>query len=168
MTSKKWRAVSGAATLAVWFASPAYAQGDPMKCGARAPIEPDERIVGCTVMIEAGTAAKITLASAYRFRAREYLKTRDFDHAITDYSQVLQLYPQDRFAYISRGDANFWKQNFDQAISDYNQAIGIDPKDGRAYVNRAPWHIFRKMTSSVHSPIMAEHSTLIRATCALT
>jgi tetratricopeptide (TPR) repeat protein len=133
---KTRKCVAAAGMAALWFASPAHAQVDPAKC--RAPmVSSDERIAACTLVIEAAKASKEGLAWAYRFRAREYQKIRDFDHALADYSQVLQLYPQDRYAYICRGDISLHKWNFDQAIADFGQAIAIDPNNGAAYVNRA-------------------------------
>lgn len=134
--ARKWRAVTGAAALGICLASPAYAQVDPAKCRALI-LSSDERIAACTMVIEAGTGPKEGLAWAYRIRGSEYLKNRDFDRAVADYSQVVQLYPQDRNAYICRGEANRYKRDFDQAIADYTQAIDIDPNDGLAYVNRA-------------------------------
>ena len=137
MTTRKWAAVAGAAAvLSAWFASPAYAQADPMKC--MLPIvSSKERIVACTLVIDAAKGPKTSLAWAYRNRAHEYLRNRDFDRAIADYSELIQLYPQDRDAFICRGEANRQKRNFDQAIADYGQAIELDPNDGTAYVSRA-------------------------------
>jgi tetratricopeptide (TPR) repeat protein len=136
MMKQNWCVVACAAVLPLWLASPAHAQGDPVKC--LAPKFPsDERIAGCTAMIEAGMAPKTILARAYESRARAYFEVRDFDHAIADYSQVIQLNPQDRYAYLCRGNANRYKRSFDQAIADYSEAIRLDPNDGLSYVSRA-------------------------------
>jgi tetratricopeptide (TPR) repeat protein len=137
MKTRKWAAVvSAAAVLSTWFAPPAHAQADPMKCRLPA-VSSDEKIAACTLVIEAGTGPKEGLAWAYRIRAREFFRNRDFDRAITDYSQVIRFYPTDRYAYISRASANCYKANFDEAIADYDRAIELDPTDGLAYVGRA-------------------------------
>jgi hypothetical protein len=68
-TERKWLAVAGMAALSLWFALPAHAEGNPQKCFA-ATVPSDDRIAGCTAMIEAGMAPKPILAAAYRTRAR--------------------------------------------------------------------------------------------------
>jgi len=142
MLKRKWLAVAEIVMALLWIGSSAYAQVDPAKC--RAPVvSSEERIAACTAVIEAGKGPKEGLAWAYRLRAREYLRTRDFDRAVTDYSQIIQLYPRDQYAHMMRGDANFCKENIEQAIADYDQAIGIDPKDGTAYVSRAAAHLHK-------------------------
>jgi tetratricopeptide (TPR) repeat protein len=142
MTTKRWRAIARVAALALCFVSPVHAQVDPMKCRSPAASS-DEKIAACTLVIEAGTGPKEGRAWAYRIRASEYLKRRDFDRAIADYSQVLQLYPQDRYAHILRGDISLHKRDFDQAIADFGQAIAIDPNNGAGYVNRAGAYVLK-------------------------
>ncbi|HTO65079.1 MAG TPA: tetratricopeptide repeat protein [Bradyrhizobium sp.] len=136
MTIRKWTAVSAAALMSTWFASPALAQADPRKC--MLPIvSSEERIAVCTQIIEAAKGPKTSLAWAYRNRAHEYFRNREFDRAIADYSQVIQLYPDDRYAYIGRASANCFKRSLDEAIADYDRAIDLDQSDGLAYVGRA-------------------------------
>jgi tetratricopeptide (TPR) repeat protein len=142
MLKRRWLAAAVIVMAPLWFGSPADAQIDSAKCRA-AVVSSDERIAACTAVIEAGKGPSEGLAWAYRLRAREYLMTRDYDRAVADYSQVLQLYPRDRYAYMSRGDANFCKENVDQAIADYDQAIGLDPKDGHAYASRGAAYLHK-------------------------
>src|SRR5437773_533743 len=127
MTTRKWPAVVGMIALGPWFALPAHGEGDRRKCFA-ATISSDERIAGCTAMIEAGTAPKPTLAAAYRIRARAYLDVREFDHAIADYTQVIQRFPEDRYAYIDRGGAHYWKEDYESAITDLTRAIQLNSR----------------------------------------
>ena len=135
MTTRKWLAVAGMAAVSLWFASPARAEGNPRKCFA--PTVPSaERIAGCTAMIEAGTPAKPILAAAYRTRACAYLEIRDLDHAIADYTEVIQRSPEDRSAYIDRGGAYYAKKDFENAIADCTRAIQLNPRDIRAYLDR--------------------------------
>jgi lipoprotein NlpI len=142
MTTRKWFAIAGMAVAALWFASTAHAQVDPAQC--RAPVASSEdRIAACTAVIEAAKGPTEGLAWAYRLRAREYHKIRDFDHAVADYSQVLQLYPRDRYALICRGSISFHKWRFDEAIADFGQAIAVDPNVGAAYVDRAAAYVMK-------------------------
>jgi lipoprotein NlpI len=137
---RKWCVFAGAAALVCSFASPACAQVDRKKC--MLPIvSSEERIAACTLIIEAAKSPKTELAWAYRSRAHQYFRNRDFDRAIADYSRVIQLYPDDRYAYVSRGAANCRNGNFDEAIADYGRAIDLDPNDGFAYVGRAAVYV---------------------------
>jgi RNA polymerase sigma factor (sigma-70 family) len=75
-------------------------------------------------------------AAAYLKRGRIYLNQGDYDQAIADFNQALQLDPKSAGAYFSRGRANKLKGNYDQALADYNQAIQFNPQMVAAYVNR--------------------------------
>ena len=135
MTKRKWCVVAGLSAAAIWFASLAHAQVDPTRC--RAPIaSSDERIAGCTAVIEAGKGPKTNLAWAYDLRARAYFEIRDFDRAIADFSQLIELDPKDPHAHNNRGAAYFRKGDFDRAIADHDEAIRLDPKYKDAYVGR--------------------------------
>jgi len=75
-------------------------------------------------------------AAAYIQRGRDYLNDGDYDRAIADFTQALQLDPNSAAAYFSRGRANKLKGNYEQALADYNEAIRLNPKMFAAYVNR--------------------------------
>ena len=82
--TRRWLAVGVIAALTLWSVSSAHAQGNPAKCTASI-VSPEERIAGCTAMIETG-ARKPVVTWAYAARARAYQEIRDFDHAIADYT----------------------------------------------------------------------------------
>jgi len=135
MTRKKWPAIAGAVTLVVWFASTAHAQGNPVKCAA--PMAPaEERIAGCTAVIEAETGPGTNLAWAYNLRALAYVEIRDFDRAIADFSRLVELQPKEPRVHYNRGTTYFRKGDFDRAIADYDQAIELDRGYGAAYLCR--------------------------------
>ncbi len=54
---------------------------------------------------------------------------KDFEHALADLDQAVQLDPKDALAYVSRGVASSAKEAYDKAVADFDQAIQLDPKD---------------------------------------
>ena len=65
-----------------------------------------------------------------------YADVGDFDAAIRDYNDTIELSPEDADAYYNRGNAYLAKDNFDAAIRDYNDTIELSPEDADAYNNR--------------------------------
>ena len=81
------------------------------------------------------------LVGAYNNRGLAYARKGDFDEAIEDYNQAIELNPKSAVAYQNRGNIYFDQKDFDEAIEDYNQAIEyktkLDPPDlAGAYYNR--------------------------------
>lgn len=83
-----------------------------------------------------GTATVAIQASDYIKQGRFYLFEGEYNHAITNFDQALQLDPQSVPAYFSRGRANKLDGNDEQALHDYTRAIQLNPKAVAAYVNR--------------------------------
>jgi tetratricopeptide (TPR) repeat protein len=79
---------------------------------------------------------KPDLAIAYFNRAEAYMADGEYDSAIADYNQLLQMNPNDPEVFYSRGEANRAKGDKDQAIADLTQAIKLDPNYAWAYCNR--------------------------------
>jgi tetratricopeptide (TPR) repeat protein len=75
-------------------------------------------------------------ADAYHTRGLKHLNKQDYDRAISDFDQALQLDPKLARAYHNRGYTYANKRDYDRAISDYDQAIRLDPKDAFAYYDR--------------------------------
>jgi tetratricopeptide (TPR) repeat protein len=65
----------------------------------------------------------------------------EYDKAISDYTQVLTIYPYYAEIYNNRGNAYFLKGEYDKAISDYTQALRIDSKDIKTYQKRGTVYI---------------------------
>src|SRR5262249_39790166 len=61
---------------------------------------------------------------------------KEYDKAITDYSEVIKLDPRNVGADIARGVAHHHRKEFDQAIADNEAVLRIDPKDALALSNR--------------------------------
>ncbi len=92
--------------------------------------------VAAMAVLVAGTATVAIHASDYIKRGRFYLFKGEYDHAIANFDQALQLDPQSEPAYFSRGRANKLDGNYEQAFRDYTHTIQINPKAVAAYVNR--------------------------------
>ena len=86
---------------------------------------------------------------AYLYRGIAYEKTNKTDHAITDFSSVLELipnlkhhigkFPSDEWAgiYVKRGVLYNQKNMYEQAIIDFNEALELDSSNKAAYYFRA-------------------------------
>jgi tetratricopeptide (TPR) repeat protein len=65
-----------------------------------------------------------------------FLKDEDWQRAITAFTSLIELEPDNAFAYDRRGIAHGRAECYDEAIADFNQAISIDPAFAGAYNNR--------------------------------
>jgi tetratricopeptide (TPR) repeat protein len=72
----------------------------------------------------------------YDNRGLEFYQRKDYDKAISDYSEAIRLSPNDATAYNRRGVAYYDTNDYDKSISDYSEAIRLDPNYGQAYDNR--------------------------------
>jgi len=61
----------------------------------------------------------------------------DLDEAIIDYSQAIEINPNDSNAYFRRGAAKRINGDWKGAIADYSVGIELDPNNVSAYYNRA-------------------------------
>jgi Tfp pilus assembly protein PilF len=75
-------------------------------------------------------------AQAYINRGLTYLNKGDYDRAIADFNEAIQIDPNNALAYANRGVIYHNKGDYDRAIADYTQAIQLDPKNAMAYYGR--------------------------------
>ena len=75
-------------------------------------------------------------AEEYLHRGEDRAGKKDYDGAIADYNNALQLKPDYAEAYNDRGFAYYLKGDFERAISDYTRAIELRPSYPRAYNSR--------------------------------
>ncbi|MBI3258547.1 MAG: tetratricopeptide repeat protein [Ignavibacteriae bacterium] len=94
--------------------------------------------------------AILVSTSAYGQSVEEFLKSgidkhnkNDFKAAIIDYTKVIELDKENKYAYFNRGNCEFALNNYEASIKDLNKTIEIDPKFAEAYYNRA--NVFVKM-----------------------
>ena len=75
-------------------------------------------------------------AMYYSNRGDSYLKNGNYDQAIAEYTQAIELDPSLTSFYYNRGLAYANKADYDNAISDFSQVIKMNPKDREAYFER--------------------------------
>ena len=80
------------------------------------------------------------LADAFFARASIYLIKGDYDKAITDCSQTIELQPDNYVFLRTRGDIYFELGNYNQAIADYSRLIELQPTDDSGYNLRGKAH----------------------------
>ena len=62
---------------------------------------------------------------------------KDYDGALSDYNQAMNLGLSETGLYFNRGVILQIKKNYKAAIRDYSQAIQIDPSNPKLFYNRA-------------------------------
>jgi lipoprotein NlpI len=97
-------------------------------CSPQLPASPPPSITG----------GPLDSAQAYLMRGDQYSGIKDFEHAIADYGQAIQLKPDYAEAYNNRGFAYsiFGKVDMPKAIADFSEAIRLRPAYAYAYNNR--------------------------------
>jgi hypothetical protein len=64
----------------------------------------------------------------------------DYQGAIADLDQAIELNPENAFAYNNRGNTYYALQKYPQAIAEYDKAISLKPDYAEAYFNRGLTH----------------------------
>jgi tetratricopeptide (TPR) repeat protein len=101
---------------------------------------PDAQINGCTALIDAGQEMMEKLAIIYNNRGNAYTRRGEYDRAIEDYDQSLNINPSYTAAFSNRGAAYQKKGAYVRAIEDFDRAIELDPTSAIAFANRAATH----------------------------
>ena len=91
------------------------------------------RIRACTALIQSGRSSTEDLATAYMDRGNAYQDRSEYDRAIQDYGEAIQLKPQFELAIYDRANAYGSKGEYDRAIADYDQVIELAPEGEHAY-----------------------------------
>jgi len=66
-------------------------------------------------------------------RGKEFLDSREYQKAITQFALALQINPDDASPYYERGQAYYHNGELDQAIADFSRALKIAPRHASAY-----------------------------------
>ena len=93
-----------------------------------------------TRCIDAGGLTTEDLANTYSNRGVAQYHKGDYDQAVRDYDEAIQLDPDDAESYYNRGLAHYHNAAYDQAVRDYDEAIRLDPDDAESYYNRGLAH----------------------------
>src|SRR5215204_820043 len=112
----------------------------PVACGPIPPTRSAAALLSPTpgvfpTFTPANPAALATYDTHYD-RGVAYYHIGDYDHAVDEFIQAIQLQPDRMGAYYSRGLAYGQKGSYQQAIEDFNQAIQRDPNYADAYYSR--------------------------------
>ena len=69
-------------------------------------------------------------------KGEESATSRDWNNAITHYTEALRLKPSYAEAYFKRGNAYLHMEKYNRALKDYDEAIRLNPQSAAAYYNR--------------------------------
>ena len=107
-----------------------FANADDWDDCAQLGDEFDLAIRSCTRIIEhPNRVGWLELVDAYFSRGLAYEAKGERQRAIDDYSQLIELDPDEADHYDSRGSVYLEVHEFDGAIADYTKAIELDPSD---------------------------------------
>ena len=101
-----------------------------------AKAEGEEAIAACTALITSGRYQGRNLAILYINRGSILHSKGNYDRALEDYSQAIELDPKYALAFVNRGIVYGNMGDFDRAIENYDRAIELDPKSVYAFINR--------------------------------
>jgi tetratricopeptide (TPR) repeat protein len=111
---------------------------------------PDDEIADCTDAITSQHRQGDDLAQAYNNRAEAWMRKGNFDKALADLQEALQLHPQYPVAMLNRGLVYQQTKKFDLAQHDYAALIGMSPMDGAALTARASlWGTMDQLNKSI-------------------
>ena len=80
--------------------------------------------------------AREELAVAYYNRGNAYVKLKESERAMEDYSKAIELNPNLAEAYNNRGNGYYELEEYERAIEDYSRAIELNPNLAKVYYNR--------------------------------
>lgn len=103
---------------------------------AKGDIPDDERIAGCSTLLESNKYGTTGSLTGLFIRARTSFRKKLFDAAIADYTEIIRRFPKNEFTYLERGVTYYNKVEFERAIADFDHVIELKPNFERAYYSR--------------------------------
>jgi tetratricopeptide (TPR) repeat protein len=97
----------------------------------------DTQIAACTAIIDSKEVTKQVKAAAFLSRGHAYYEQKDYDRAIADFDQAVQLDPKESMYVYMRGVAYDAKHDYERAIADMSRAIELKLNDADYYWGRA-------------------------------
>jgi tetratricopeptide (TPR) repeat protein len=73
---------------------------------------------------------------AFGNRGLAWMKKKEYDRAIADFTEAIRLNPNDPLNWFRRGHAWLEKLEYDRAIADWNEATRLNPNDPFDWVHR--------------------------------
>ncbi len=161
--------IAGATVLALPYLT-ALESRNILQCSGHNEPSLDRQIAACTALIRSVKKSMLILpppylVSAFANRGNVYMKKGQYERAIQDYGQALQLSPNYTTILYNRGEAFLASAQWDTAIRDFGQAIRLNPKDfaafnerGRAYANK---HEFARAIEDYNEAIRLKSNFVI-------
>ncbi len=84
------------------------------------------------------TGSKLTLDGT------EALKNGNYDVAVKQFTDAIQINPSNEVAFIGRGRVRLAQADYDQAISDFNEALKLNPNNTDALLGRGNANLGKK------------------------
>ena len=106
-------------------------------CSSKNGVSPDQQIAGCTALIEANKLAPKQRAIAFAIRGNGNFAKKQYELALKDYDQAIELDASAPIPYWNRGNAFSVKGQYDRAIQEYDHAIKLNPAFSQAFFGRA-------------------------------
>jgi lipoprotein NlpI len=94
---------------------------------------PEESIRGCSDLIAMRSITGDGRAQAYKLRGDRYRQLRDWEHAISDYTQVIRMRGDHPGAYYRRSEVYLAQGQYDLAMADAERVIRIVPDTPGGY-----------------------------------
>jgi len=122
-------AIAAVAAVASFRPAVAVAQTDQQRnwCEGKDGASPDQRISGCTAVIQNGRESPKQLAITLKRRGTVYFYKSDYDRAIQDYTQAIKLDPQYSEAFDNRCWTYATVNKLQDALKDCNESLRLRP-----------------------------------------
>lgn len=99
-------------------------------------------IHACTDAISSGELTQRDLAATYSNRGLLYQRRGQLDRAMADHDKSIKIDPDNKNAYVNRGNCNYMAKRYVEALDDYTTAISLsEDQFALAYYNRAFVHM---------------------------
>jgi tetratricopeptide (TPR) repeat protein len=96
----------------------------------------DQRMAGCTAMIQSDDETPKGKALAYALRGSLHDKKKELAEALADFDRSLDLDPTLDEVYRGRGNVRADQGNLALALADYAEALRLNPASKQTYIDR--------------------------------
>jgi tetratricopeptide (TPR) repeat protein len=112
--------------------------------GAKA-VAADQKIAGCTWLIQSGLLTPRQTALAYVLRAQGYSAARDTARQMADLDQAVRTDPTSSYAWAEGCSAHHWTgHEMDRAMKECTTALTLDPSSSAAWTFRGDIYLDQK------------------------
>lgn len=90
----------------------------------------------CTQALDRGGLSNEDRSITTSNRGLGYLRSKEYDKAIIDFSEALLINPKNPYSFNFRGECWREKGNFERALADFESALNVNPGFTGAFYNR--------------------------------